>query len=345
MKKSMIFLIQAIFWMVFACLLFIILAAATNGFTAGPPLGRIAKIGISFIVVPSMVSFYLFHYFLFPRFITKRKIAASFLVGMGIAVFASLVGALTMTITVDKYIMISGGIPTFFDKIAFMTVINALVGLLSIGIKGFTTWFGELKLKEALLEKNHEMELQLVKSQLDPHFLFNTINNIDVLILKDAALASNYLNKLSDILRFMLFETKTDKIPLETEIEYIEKYIALQKIRTSNEQFVQFTVSGNPAKQQIVPLVFIPFIENAFKHVSNKKAENAINIQLQIDADKILFTCENKTGNQFSSTNKNSGLGNELIKKRLDLIYPETHHLKLENKEDKYVVKLSIKHD
>ena len=81
---------------------------------------------------------------------------------------------------------------------------------------------------------------------MDPHFLFNTINNIDVLILKNATKASNYLNKLSDIMRFMLFETKTDKILLSKEIEYIDKYIALQKIRTANSNYVNFRVKGIP---------------------------------------------------------------------------------------------------
>ena len=86
-------------------------------------------------------------------------------------------------------------------------------------MKGFFTWFSDIKLKEDLAEKNHQMEMALVKAQLDPHFLFNTINNIDVLIQKDPDIASQYLNKLSEILRFMLFETKAPKISLNKEID------------------------------------------------------------------------------------------------------------------------------
>ena len=149
-------------------------------------------------------------------------------------------------------------------------------------IKGFITWFEEIQVKEALQLKNLSTELDLIKSQLDPHFLFNTINNIDTLLLNSPELASQYLNKLSDILRFMLFETKTDKIPLSKEIAYIEKYIELQKIRTSNSNFVNLAIKGDISNHTIPAMLFIPFIENAFKHVSNKKTDNAINITLEI---------------------------------------------------------------
>ena len=138
------------------------------------------------------------------------------------------------------------------------------------------------------------MEMALIKSKLDPHLLFNTINNIDALILKDAVEASNYLNKLSDIMRFMLYETMAEKILLSQEIEYIEKYIALQKIRTANVNYVHFTVTGNIGNKFIAPMVFIPFIENAFKHTNNKKLENAITVNIIITDKTIQLVCENK---------------------------------------------------
>ncbi len=121
------------------------------------------------------------------------------------------------------------------------------------------------------------MELALVKSQINPHFLFNTINNIDVLISKDAERASAYLNKLSDIMRFMLYETKPAKIPLPKELTYIEKFIELQKIRTTNEHYVNYSIKGDTANFMIPPMLLISFIENAFKYADNKKVENAIN--------------------------------------------------------------------
>jgi LytS/YehU family sensor histidine kinase len=224
-----------------------------------------------------------------------------------------------------------------------MTFIASISGIGAVVIKGFITWFEEIKLKEALKQKNHETEMALIKSQLDPHFLFNTLNNIDVLILKDATEASNYLNKLSDILRFMLYETKTDEILLKKEIEYIEKYIELQKIRTSNANYVSFEIIGTLDMRTIAPMVFIPFIENAFKHSTNKKIDNAIRVQLFINQDSSIFVCENKFDPNRKVKQESNGLGNDLIQKRLHLIYPDQHWLEIDRQINLYSVKLTIK--
>jgi two-component system, LytTR family, sensor kinase len=181
-------------------------------------------------------------------------------------------------------------------------------------------------MKEALREKNHQMELALIKSQLDPHLLFNTINNIDALILKDAVQASNYLNK----------------ILLVKEIEYIEKYIALQKIRTSNEHYVQFAVTGNMGSKWIAPMVFIPFIENAFKHTNNKKIENAITVNIFIKDETIQLVCENKFDSKGQVKKTNSGLGNDLIQRRLNLVYAGKQVLEVHKTNDLYSVNLTI---
>ena len=226
--------------------------------------------------------------------------------------------------------------------IIVMTAIGSICGMVALVIKGFITWFNEIKLKEALKEKNHEMELALIKSKLDPHLLFNTINNIDALIIKDAVEASNYLNKLSDIMRFMLYETMAEKILLSQEIEYIEKYIALQKIRTANEHYVHFSVTGIIGNKMIAPMVFIPFIENAFKHTNNKKLENAIAVHIIIGNKTIQLVCENKFDSKPAIRQPDSGLGNELIQKRLQLIYPEKHVLEVNKTNELYTVNLTI---
>ena len=224
--------------------------------------------------------------------------------------------------------------------------INALLnGVIGLVLIGFLTSFREIKLKEELNRKNYEMELQLIKSQIDPHFLFNTLNNIDVLIEKDASKASAYLNKLSDIIRFMLYETKTDRIPLAEELNYIDKYIELCRIRTSNPDYISYSVMGDhPAHLSIAPLVFIPFIENAVKHSESRKGENAVNVNFIIESDKIDFICENKY-NHRKSNNAGHGMGNDLIKKRIALLYPERHELKISDNNGEYKVKLSIRHE
>ncbi|MGB4850296.1 MAG: sensor histidine kinase, partial [Saprospiraceae bacterium] len=230
------------------------------------------------------------------------------------------------------------------QTIMVMTFIGALCGTVALVIKGFITWFNEIKLKQVLREKNYEMEMALVKSQLDPHLLFNTINNIDALILKDSVAASDYLNKLSDIMRFILYETKGDKISLAKEIEYIDKYIALQKIRTSNENYVHLEVTGSTGSKMIAPMVFIPFIENAFKHTGNKKLANAITIRITINDKTVQLMCENKLDPKATVKHTVGGLGNSLIKKRLDLIYAGLHTLEVHKTDDLYSVNLTIPH-
>ena len=234
------------------------------------------------------------------------------------------------------------GRSTAIIVIGAMSFIATISGIIALVIKGFITWFNEIKLKELLKEKNHEMELALIKSKLDPHLLFNTINNIDTLILKDQVKASNYLNNLSDIMRFMLYETKADKILLSKEIEYIEKYIALQKIRTTNENYVHFSVTGIIGDKQIAPMVFIPFIENAFKHANNKKLENAITINIVIKEESLQLICENKFDSMYIVQESYSGLGNELIQKRLALIYAGNHTLAVHKTNDLYSINLTI---
>jgi LytS/YehU family sensor histidine kinase len=134
-------------------------------------------------------------------------------------------------------------------------------------------------------------------------------------------LASNYLNKLSGIMRFMLYETQAESIPLSKELDYIEQYIALQKIRFSNPEKVQFSVHGSVDAQRIAPMLFIPFIENAFKFGETKKSEAMISIEFRISAKEIQFECKNAFQPTLEST-KDSGLGNVLIAKRIAHLYP-----------------------
>jgi two-component system, LytTR family, sensor kinase len=223
-----------------------------------------------------------------------------------------------------------------------MSLNTLACGIIGLIIKGFIISYGDIKLKEDLNKKNYETELALIKSQINPHFLFNTINNIDVLIEKDAAKASAYLNKLSDIMRFMLYETKTEKIPFEKELLYIEKYIDLQKIRTSNEKFINYSLIGEPGDLLIVPMLFIPFIENAFKHSENKRIENAIKIKIIIEKGRIIFDCENNYSENVQVLTDQGGLGNEIIRKRLKLLYPDKHILDITDQNNEYHVKLTI---
>jgi len=300
---------------------------------------------VFFVYLPSALSFYSYYFLVFPKYLQKNKIWQAVVLGILAAFASSLIGNSIFSITTIGFQCAADGTwETFWGAVAFVSFIALINGVVAIVIRGFITWYDQLKVTEQLKQKNHEMELSLVKAQLDPHFLFNTINNIDVLIVKNAADASAYLNRLSDIMRFMLFETKTDHIPLTKEIVYIDKYIELQKIRTANSNYIQYHVMGDPDGKSIAPMVFIPFIENAFKHTTNKKIDNAINIEIHISESQVELVCVNKYDATRKLKRDSNGLGNELIQKRLNLIYPNQHTLEIVNENATYQVRLIINH-
>lgn len=352
MKRPIIILLHVGFWLCYVILILIMLGVySKSGGNMNSPGSRVMNAFYSilcFAFIPSFISFYVFYFFLFPKYLKQKKFFLSIIYGFLISILSAITGYILIRYFIETGHIIDmneggrKGRSTAFSVILVITFISLICGIVALVLNGFITWFNEIKLKEQLKEKNYEMEMALIKSKLDPHLLFNTINNIDALILKDAVAASDYLNKLSDILRFMLYETKANKILLSKEIQYIEKYIALQKIRTANENYVHFLVTGSTSNKLIAPMVFIPFIENAFKHTNNKKLENAITINIFIDDDTIQMICENKFDTKLTVKHFDSGLGNELIQKRLNLLYPEKHSLEVHKTNELYSVTLIV---
>jgi two-component system LytT family sensor kinase len=343
MKKSAILLLHFGYWVLYLILVsfFLQIMPIPNGHKL--PLIRLLFFSqvSTFAFLPGVIGFYSFYLILFRKFLNRKKIAAVFFYGIIVSLFSALFTMFILSILFNAkwYMMESGQITGMIIFLSLLALVHGIIGLV---MKGFITWFGDIKLKEELKRKNYEVELALVKSQINPHFLFNTINNIDVLIAMDGAKASMYLNKLSDIMRFMLYETKAEQIPLAKELAYIEKYIELQKIRTTNLNYVHYSVEGDTRNLMIAPMLFIPFIENAFKHAENKKIENAINIKFVLQSDKISFDCENHYSENAEIKQGYSGLGNELIKKRLTLLYPNEHSLVISSKNETYKIKLVL---
>jgi two-component system, LytTR family, sensor kinase len=344
MKRSFIILIHIGFWLCYLALIIIVLAMrfSDEKNISEARIQNAIQIILFFALTPSFLAFYGFYFFVFPKDFQRKNLFVLFIYSLLISVIAGSIGLRLLTYSQGDNCFENQQDVTVFGITLFMSFIAFITGIVSLVLKGFITWFDEIKLKEQLQQKNYEVEMALVKSQLDPHFMFNTINNIDVLILKDAVAASDYLNKLSDIMRFMLFETKTDSILLSKEIEYIEKYIELQKIRTANLNYISYSVTGSPKNYTIAPMVFIPFIENAFKHTTNKKLENAIIINILITGNSIELICMNKYNANAPLKQENGGVGNDLIQRRLSLIYPEKHTLKISNQDNLYSVKLTI---
>ncbi len=223
-------------------------------------------------------------------------------------------------------------------------IIVSTWGIFAGVLKGIILWMLDVSEKRALQKKQLKSEnaLLLLKAQLNPHFLFNSLNNIDILIEESPKIASDYLKKLSDILRYVLYETKEDETTLAREIEQISNYIELQKIRTANASYVDFEIEGAVGDQKIVPMIFLPFIENAFKFSKNKVIENAIVIRFEVTKEYVHMLCKNYYEVHYLNVLKNEGLGIETIRQRLKLLYPGKHEMNIEELENWFTVSLKI---
>jgi two-component system LytT family sensor kinase len=288
------------------------------------------------------ISFYAFYSWLVPIYLTKQRVPEFIAFGLAVSVVTGFLTTLVISITVYSIASIFPEVEGEVTLVSTFTVLALVNGLLGTIIRGFITWFAEIRVKEALVNKNLQIELSLLKAQINPHFLFNTLNNIDVLIEHDAKTASLYLNKLSDLLRFVLYETQADQISLTNELEYIRKYVELQKIRTTNPNFVDLQIIGQPGSLTIAPMIFIPYIENAFKHATNKKVNDAIRIQIAIDGEEVRFCCVNVIDKGRTTVQTHGGLGNQLLRQRLALLYPDRHKLDVQATEDEYSVDLLV---
>lgn len=291
---------------------------------------------------PSSIGFYFFYKYLFPKYFLKKKIVSIIISGLSAAIIISILTSLLLSALFGKKTLFHEGLISFFSISFVIILITLFHGIVAIIIHGFITSYSDISIKEELNRKNYDSELELIKSKINPHFLFNTINNIDTLIHTDPFRASAYLNKLSDIMRFTLYETSASKIPLNIELEYIGKYIELQKIRSSNINYVKYEVSGEIDSLLIEPMLFIPFIENAFKYSESIKNNSTVFIKFLITSTKLIFECNNEFDIDEISDTKNGGLGNEITKKRLELLYPNSHNLVITKINNIYNVNLTI---
>lgn len=196
-------------------------------------------------------------------------------------------------------------------------------------------------------QQEKEAELKLLKAQLNPHFLFNTLNNLYGLSVVKSDKLPNLMLKLSDLLRYSLYETKETLVSLEKEIMYLENYISLEKIRLEDKTNIQFTKSGNFSSKKIAPMLLIVFVENAFKHLGIlEDGKSNITISLEELNNKITFTCNN-TIEKLNAEDDNlekgrNGIGLQNAKKRLALMYPDKHQLVIDDKNNNYNIQLTV---
>lgn len=197
--------------------------------------------------------------------------------------------------------------------------------------------------KEQLEKQAVETELHYLKFQINPHFLFNTLNNIHTLVYKQAATAPEAVLRLSSLMRYMIYESNAHTVPLSREITYLQDYIGLQQLRYKQSPVVDLEIAGDTETCFIAPLLFIHFLENAYKHSPARLEPGTIRVKVEVKTNTLVFSCQNPIAvNQGNELDVPGGIGLPNIKKRLALLYPEKHALDINSDGKIFSVTLTI---
>jgi len=233
-------------------------------------------------------------------------------------------------------------LPDYFRAgYSLFLIISLLLSVMAIGVALSIRY---MMRRSERRQKEVEAELAWLKNQINPHFLFNTLNNISSLAQIDADETQEAIMQLSDLLRYAMYETNKPKVRLDGEVEFMRNYIELMKLRCNEMTKVdaQFTIHN--AQSEVAPLLFISLVENAFKHGMNSNEPASINIRLEQQDDTLVFVCDNTNNPKPTKDRSGSGIGLENTRRRLDLLYPGCYTWEQAiTTENVYHVKISIR--
>jgi LytS/YehU family sensor histidine kinase len=225
----------------------------------------------------------------------------------------------------------------------FLVVAMYFIVFLVIAIKMMTSWYRRQQDMQEISRQKLEAELKMLRSQIQPHFLFNSLNSIYALSLKKSDEAPEMIIKLSGILDYLLYECDAELVLLEKEITVIENYIELQSIRFGDKLNLKFQVEGEVGDIKIAPMLLLPLVENSFKHGVDAKRINAwVHISLDVFAERMVFNISNSLSEKGTKDKEHGGIGLTNLKKRLNLLYPERYSFELTEDVDKFEINLEI---
>ncbi|WP_165584983.1 sensor histidine kinase [Chryseobacterium taiwanense] len=221
------------------------------------------------------------------------------------------------------------------------SIVIVLLCAASAAFKLFQKWikghYVILELKNNLIQT----ELNLLKANISPHFLFNMLNNTEVLIRTEPAKAICILGELSDFLRYQLYDASRNMVLLSSEISFLRNFLNLEKVRRDCFNF-EIVKIGIHTQVEIQPLIFMPFVENAVKHNANSDSKAFVDIVFEWSSEELVFTCRNPKENNSKLRNRQEGFGLPNVKQRLAILYPDRHNLTIEDEKDFYTVILKI---
>lgn len=224
--------------------------------------------------------------------------------------------------------------------VVFSIFVSGFFVVVSALLKLAIDWFGSERIQRDLVSEKRDMELQFLKSQLNPHFLFNSLNNIYSLAYQKSEKTADAILKLSEIMRYMIYESNDSWVSLSKEVAYVQSYIELQKLRFKDGAAVEFTLNGEIDDQPVVPLILISFVENAFKHGVANDPNDPIRINIIANQKILHFSVSNKKNKYNKDIMGGVGLNN--VERRLQLLYPERYKLNIVNSETHYTTELML---
>lgn len=301
---------------------------------------RVVTIATIQVVFASLSSY--LNYFLFlPRFLKRRNVwlyLAEFALPFAFIMF--------LRVNIERY-WIDGftGNEEYLYRTRFVIYVvttNLFIVIFVAMLRFAVEWLEfETKKKEVENEKL-TAELNFLKAQINPHFLFNTLNNLYYLAYSKSENTTEVIAKLSQMMRYMIYDSNHPKVLLSKEIEYMQSYISLERLRLNDQIPIKFEISGNTENVWITPLIFITFLENAFKHgVSNSNPKAWVNIAIQLCDKECIYSVENSKTDTKDNGEK-SGIGLQNVKRRLELSYPGRYKLVATETPEKYLVELNL---
>ena len=288
------------------------------------------------------ISLFYFNFLvLIPRYLNRKKYLWFFITVLVTMLAVDLL-KYGIALMHKEYILVhDNGKPIGFLAYYTSAFFTSLIFIFLSTVLKFTyDWIINERVQRDLENQRLSAELAFLKSQINPHFLFNSLNSIYSLAYQGSAATPEAILKLAEIMRYMLYECNDNKVELSKELQYLQNYIDLQKIRFGQQAYVDFEVRGEVADQQIVPLMLISFIENAFKHGQANDPAVPIRIRVDIQPEKLHFHIVNKK--HHFNKDEMGGIGLNNVKRRLDLLYPGKHRLHINNGEDVYTCELSL---
>jgi len=299
-------------------------------------------LSLSLQLLFAMMVTYFNYFILLPRYLKHQrawKYFFEFAVPFAILIF--------LRVVMQRYVMESFGFHERYYYTTFYVVqlsFDTLLITIFVGMLRFATEWFELEAKRKQMENDKLMsELKFLKAQINPHFLFNTLNNLYYLAYSQSPNTTEVIAKLSQMMRYMIYDSNYQQVLLSREIEYMQNYISLERLRLNNEVPIDFVVEGEAENKLITPMIFITFLENAFKHgVSANNPDSWVKISIKIKGNECIYTVENSKLKSVSESKEKSGIGLQNLKRRLELSYPEKHTLKTDEQSDRYFVQLTL---